>query len=366
MSTPTMREVEWMAPLLESHRDPQRAARIKARVPGARTSALGHFLASDWLPETNAELNREIFTRTHLDHELADLVGLTVSQDNSCRYCFAATRTLLIMVGYPRERIARLEQNLLLAELDPKTRAAIAFARRISRCDPPPSRSDVDALAKAGITDIAYRELAANVCLWVYFNRTSTIPAMAPQTMEELPDRWFARLMRPIIAGRLDRSFRHRGRQTPLPAEMRSGPCAAMVNALDGLPVAPVLRRAIDAMWASDLLPRRTRGLMCATIARALSCPSSEAEATELLRDEGVDSDLVESVLSHLDAPELSEIDRELVRFARETVWYEPITLQRRALDLRDRFGEQTLVEAIGTVSMANMLCRLHLALQIA
>jgi AhpD family alkylhydroperoxidase len=104
-----MREVEWLPPLLDRHPAPDRFARIKSSA-GHAEPAIGYLMASDWLPEACAELNRMLFTRTHLAHELAELVALAVSQESSCRYCFAATRTLLIMVGYPRERIRRLER----------------------------------------------------------------------------------------------------------------------------------------------------------------------------------------------------------------------------------------------------------------
>ena len=360
-----MRDVEWMPPLLEAHRDRDRAARIKARA-GRASGNVGYFMASDWMPEACAELNVALFTRTHLDHELADLVGLAVSQDNSCRYCFAATRTLLIMVGYPRTRIGRLEQSLAVVDLDEATRAAIAFARRLSRCDPAPSATDVETLARAGIDGPAYNELAAAVSLWVFFNRISTIAALPPEAMETLPDRWVMRALRPLLAGRIDRTYRTRGRPVALPPEMHRGPCDQAVNALDGLPVAPPLRRAIDAMWASDGLPRRSRALVCGTIARALGCATAEAEAVGLLAAEGVDDGTVHSVLGHLDAPGLTDTERVLVRFARETVWYEPGPLQRRACDIRDRLSERELVETIATVSMANMLCRLHMALAAA
>jgi len=363
--TTTMREIEWLPPLLEDHRDPARVARIKAATGRASTN-LGYFMASEWLPEANAQLNVALFTRTHLGHELADLVGLAISQDNSCRYCFAATRTLLIMVGYPRERIARLEQNLAIADLDDRTRAAVAFARRLSRCDPAPTSEDVAELRRAGLDDLAYRELAAAIGLWVFFNRVSTIAALPPATMEALPDRWMMRVLRPLLAGSVDRTFRKRGSAVVLDPEMRRGACAEAINALDGLPQAPVLRRTIDAMWSASGLSRRARAFMCATIARALGCPASEAETVSLLAAEGVDDATVAGVLDHLDAPGLTDAERILVRFARETVRYEPTPLQRRAAEVRDRLTEQEFVEAVGTVSIANMLCRLHLALAVA
>ena len=361
----TIRDVEWLPPLLEKHRDPARVARIKSRT-GHVEGAVDYFMASDWVPEATAELNAALFTRTHLDHELADLVGLAVSQDNSCRYCFAATRTLLLMVGYPRDRIARLEQNLAVADLDEPTRGAIAFARRLSRCDPHPTRADVEALRAAGIHGAAYRELAAAVGLWVFFNRISTLAALPPEPMETLPDRWFMRAIRPFVAGRMNRTVRRRAQPLALPADLRTGPCAGAINALDGLPIAPVLRHTIDAMWASTGLFRRSRAFVCATIARALRCAASEAEAVEVLTDEGVEPATVHGMLAHLDAPGLTDAERVLVRFARETVWYEPAPLQRRAGEVRARLGEREFVEAIATASVANMLCRLRLALAVA
>lgn len=361
----TMQDVDWSRPLLERHRAPARLANIKERV-GRSVLNLGYFVVSDWLPEANAEMNVALFTRTHLDHDLADLVGLAVSRDNACRYCFAATRALLIMVGYPRERIARIEQDLAIADLDERTRAAITFARRLSRCDPHPTAADGQSLARVGIDGMAYRELATAVALWSYFNRVSTLAAIPPETMEALPDRWYARLLRPLIGGRIGRTYRVTGRPTPLPDIMRTGPCAGAIIALDGLPQATVLRRAIDTMWASDGLPRRTRALLCATIARALACPVAEAEVVELLAEENVPPETVDGVLRHLDAPELSDTERILVRFARETVWYEPAQLQRRTHEIREQLTEREIVETIGTVSLANMLCRLQIALALA
>ena len=74
-------------------------------------------------------------------------------------------------------------------------------------------------------------------------------------------------------------------------------PVRRLSSALDGLPVAVALRLAIDAMWASDGLPRRTRALLCVIIARALGCSSSEADAVALLSEEGVDPTTIDGVL---------------------------------------------------------------------
>ncbi len=75
-----MRDVEWLPPLLERRRDPDRLARIRAS-RGSADPAVCYFMASDWLPEATAELKGALFTRTHLDHELADLVGYAAAAE---------------------------------------------------------------------------------------------------------------------------------------------------------------------------------------------------------------------------------------------------------------------------------------------
>jgi hypothetical protein len=47
------------------------------------------------------------------------------------------------------------------------------------------------------------------------------------------------------------------------------------------------------------------------------------------------------------------------VPFARETVWYEPAVIQRRARALRDGLDSAQLLEAIGVAALANGLCRM-------
>jgi hypothetical protein len=51
---------------------------------------------------------------------------------------------------------------------------------------------------------------------------------------------------------------------------------------------------------------------------------------------------------------------RLLVPFARETIWYEPAMLQRRARSLRDRLSPTQLLEATGVTALANGLCRMN------
>jgi hypothetical protein len=79
----------------------------------------------------------------------------------------------------------------------------------------------------------------------------------------------------------------------------------------------------------------------------------------EALRGEGVKDATLAQVLTHLDAPELDPIERLLVPFARETIWYEPAPLQRRTRTVSDGLSRPQLIEAVGVLSLGNGLCRL-------
>jgi hypothetical protein len=77
------------------------------------------------------------------------------------------------------------------------------------------------------------------------------------------------------------------------------------------------------------------------------------------LREEGFEEATLNQVLTHLDAPELDPVERLLVPFARETIWYEPAVIQRRARAIRDGLDSAQFIEAIGVAALGNGLCRL-------
>jgi hypothetical protein len=131
------------------------------------------------------------------------------------------------------------------------------------------------------------------------------------------------------------------------------------VKAYAGSPIALALRRTTEGMWESPILTRRCKLLMLAVIARGLDCQVCATEIEEALQQEGLDEPVLVQVLTHLDAPELDDVERVLVRFARETIWYEPATLQRRTRALCDCLSEPQLIESIGVASLANGLCRM-------
>jgi alkylhydroperoxidase family enzyme len=165
------------------------------------------------------------------------------------------------------------------------------------------------------------------------------------------------RLIRPLL-GRIIKKHRYRGQATALDP-VPSYAYARLVKSYAGSPMGSALGRTLAEMWASPHLTRRCKLLMIAVIARGLGCELCAPEVSEALESEGLKKSALAQILAHLDAPELDAIERLLVPFARETIWYEPAVLQRHARTLRDRLSAPQFLEAIGVASLANGLCRM-------
>ncbi|TMA34709.1 MAG: hypothetical protein E6J79_16165 [Deltaproteobacteria bacterium] len=217
----------------------------------------------------------------------------------------------------------------------------------------------------------------------MFANRAATLLALPPEPFETMVDRPLVRLMRPLMARRL----RARPRQPePLPRP-NDGPGAAAVATLDGSPAAGVLRAALDAAWASEVLPRRTktlalavvaRALGCARsegesvlalerVARALGCARSEGESVLALERDGFGARDVEEILATLGSTRLDARETRIVPFARETVRYHrPVPIQRRMREVAEGLEPAEVLEAVGVVALANTVCRLGLLVDLS
>jgi AhpD family alkylhydroperoxidase len=313
----------------------------------------------DWLARAFLYINPSNGLLAHVDLDFAELVWLVVSQDNSCRYCYAAHRTFLQLIGYPEARIRELEGDFFTAELDERERLALQHARRISRANPPLATTDLQGMLDAGFQQPELDELAVLTTSIIFANRSVTLLAIPPQPMEQVFERWYFRLARPLLA-RIMGSRRKQGQPDFLEPGEHTGPFGYLVRSLDGLPSARPLRRLIDAAWASDTVSPRTRALIFAVIARSLGGPFSQEEAARLLVELDFGPERLEPVLAHLSSPDLSDTERAILPFARETTRYQAAEIQRRARMLRDRIGEEAFVETVGLCGLANMLCRLE------
>jgi AhpD family alkylhydroperoxidase len=351
-----LQQVEWESPLVEPFPDPalQSYARRRWGIPNP---TIAYFAPVPWLARAVIDLHPEYGLLMHLDETVADLIVLVVSQENSCRFCYAATRGLLWAQGMSWTRIQRIEQDLTRADLPPQTMAAVAFGRSQSRSGPAGARAAREALHRSGLGVDEMKEIAFTAALTDFNNRALTIPAIPAYPIESLPDRLHVRLLRPLL-GLIVKRHRYRGRPTALDPVPHYA-YGRLIESYAGSPSGAILARTLAEMWASPHLTRRSKLLILAVIARGLGCEVCAPEVSEALGREGLKQSTLAQVLTHLDAPELDPIERLLVPFARETIWYEPASIQRRARTLRARLSNPQLLEAIGVAALANGLCRM-------
>jgi AhpD family alkylhydroperoxidase len=347
-------DVEWEECFLEPTPDPefQRWARRQTGRPGANQ----YFMACPWLAHASVELT--LLPLVHLDHDEADLVTLVVSRDNSCRLCYAGARSLLRLAGMRRKRIDRLEEDLLSAEQQTRTQRAMDFARRLSRFNPPPGKADYQALREAGYSEGQIKELAYVTADYVIINRIVTFTALPVQNFERLVDDWRLSVARYFLQGILTKR-RRPAKPEFLTDELKQGPFAPCLAGLDGLPTARKLLEILNAAWDSPLLTRRAKALAFAVIARGLESRRCEEEAFRLLAEQGLEAIQVEDILKHLGYPALDAAETAVVHFARETTWYQPAPIQRRAREVHEQLGPAAFLELVGITSLANAIARL-------
>ena len=350
-------QVTWEPCCVEPRHDRELESYARKRL-GMPHGALRYYAAVPWVARAQIDLHPEYGLLMHLDQRTADLIGLVVSQENACRFCFAAVRAILWFQGMDRERIQRVEQEVARADLPLKVRAALDYARIQSRSGPAGAHTAWAALRAAGVAAVEAREIAFTVALVDSANRVHTALAIPPVPMERMPDQWIVRLLRPLFQ-RIVRSHRWRGTPAAVESLPAGLPYAQMVAAYAGSPIASVLVRTMNEMFASPHLSRRCKLLIFGVISRGLPCALCEQEITRALQREGLDAATVTRLLTHLDGPELDAIERLLLPYARETLWYQPAVLQRHTRQLRERLSAEQLIEAVGVTAMANGLCRM-------
>ncbi|MBW2391595.1 MAG: hypothetical protein JRG89_24645 [Deltaproteobacteria bacterium] len=73
----------------------------------------------------------------------------------------------------------------------------------------------------------------------------------------------------------------------------------------------------------------------------------------------GLGEDKSEECLAHLGSSDLSAIENAIAPFARETIRYDTVRIQRRARALREKMNLDEFLEVVGLAALANLVCRL-------
>ena len=105
-----LHEIEWEKPLIEPYRDPEAEALVRKQYGFVMESTF-FYSRSPWVLRSLVRFDIQRDVLVHVDADLAETIGLVVSQDNSCRFCYAASRALLRFQGYSESRIERLDRS---------------------------------------------------------------------------------------------------------------------------------------------------------------------------------------------------------------------------------------------------------------
>jgi len=290
---------------------------------------------------------------------LADVATFVATQENACRFCYGALRSAMRLSGYSDERIRDLERDVQLA--DGLTREVVSLSRKLARSTPRPVKEELAALQRLGLDYKAVAEIVFLVGFACYSNRIGTFLSLPP-------DRKFERAVEnPIKRLLLSTAFRFSpmrtrrvGPSTPADAD---GAFAPIVRALPEAPSAAWFAGLLRTCFTAPAIPRRTKLLMLAVIARTLGCPFCEQAACADAIGPGLDQDRFTRILDSLSGPGVSPQDTLLLDWARETVRYEPGTIQKRTRSLAASVSTEVVLEAVATAAVSNTAVRLAMLL---
>ena len=348
--------IEWHEPVLAATHDAALEAEAKKLTGGLVPVVLTYIARVEWV--ARAFIATLSSRYAYVDPATVQLIGLVASYENACRHCYGHRRAVLRIQGISDAQIERLEHDLELAELSEEKRAILDFARTLARSRPRPARAHAQALVERGVSQGAVAEIVAEVANWCLGNRIATTLAVPPeQKLEAFVDSFFGRLLRPWIAWKMRRDLR---RVAPMPAVDLAGvPYGAVLEPIASTHMGRVLGGAIEEAFASTVLPRRTKALVFAIVAKSLGCAGCTSESCRILDAEGLDAASIDAALEHLAAPGGDPIEEKIIALARDSVHYRPAEIQDRARALVDELGPERLLEAVAVAALANAIVRI-------
>ena len=307
-----------------------------------------------WLAESSA------IVLAFAPPRLIDVATLVTSQENACRFCYGALRAAMRISGYSDTQIRDLERDVQLA--DGLTREVVSLSRKLARSSPRPVREELAALLSHGLDAKAAAEIVFVIASSCFFNRIGTFLALPPERrLERSAETGIGRLIGSIVMRASHKTTRKAGPSTPVVAE---GVLAPLIRELPDAPIAAWFARLLGNCFGSPALPRRTKLLILAVVARTLGCHFCEDAAQVELQETGLDRNEFMRILETLSGPELTPADARVLDWARETVHYETGLIQKRTRALAGTVGVGVLLEAVATAAVSNTAVRLAMLLE--
>jgi alkylhydroperoxidase family enzyme len=291
---------------------------------------------------------------------LVDIAALVTTQENACRFCYGAMHTMMRLSGYTEARIADLERDVQLA--DGLTREVVNLSRKLARSNPRPVKQELETLERLGLDPRAAAEIVFLVAFACYATRVGTFLSLPPDRRKE------KFVERPVRRWLLSLGFRFSPERTrrvgPSSPVKADGLLPRLIGELPDAPVTAWFAGQMEVTFSAPAIPRRTKLLMLAVIARTLGCPFCEGAARSDLEALGLDSSASDKVLDSLSGPGVSPDDALLLDWARDTVRYQTGAIQKRMRQLAATVSTDVLLEAVGTAAISNTAVRLAMLIQ--
>jgi len=290
---------------------------------------------------------------------LIDVATFVTSQENACRFCYGALRTMMRLSGYSDEQIRDLERDVQLA--DGVTREVVSLSRKLARSTPRPVKEELEALQRLGLDYKAVAEIVFLVAFTCYTNRIGTFLSLPPdRKFERAVENPIKRLLFSMMFRFSPMRTRRMGPSSPVDAD---GALAPLVKALPEAPAAAWFAGLVESCFSAPAIPRRTKLLMLAVIARTLGCGFCEEAARADLEGLGLDRGGFARTLDSLSGPGVGPQDALLLDWARETVRYETGPIQKRVRALAASVNTDVVLEAVATAAVSNTAVRLAMLL---
>jgi uncharacterized peroxidase-related enzyme len=100
-----------------------------------------------------------------------EMIAAYVSGLNRCRYCHAVHTATAERLGMPYRAVSNLIEGTETADVPPKMRPVLSYARKLTEAPAGVSKADADAVLAAGWSEIALYHTVAVTALFNFMNR---------------------------------------------------------------------------------------------------------------------------------------------------------------------------------------------------
>jgi hypothetical protein len=351
-------EEEWGRPLVAPRSAPDLEARFRRRI-GMVSGAVPYVAPHPWLYQPFLFLSDPVLAA--LSEEFASSISFIIARDNACRFCYSTFRTLLRLSNYSPSELQALETHFSAQGFEEEEEWGLRFAVRLSRCEHVPRALErLDALGHA---PTAVREIAGVAALNVAANRIGTALSIPVGRFEDLGRKWYLRPWRALARPLLRVLNNGRGDVPSALTTPPEGLLGTWIGTLRGTPAGTVLRR-LAGQWLTDggALPRRTKLLMLAVVARGVPAPELEAAVRAALQERyDVSGAAFEAAVDHLGGDAVDAAVEPRLRLARASIRYDFGPIKRIAQDCTQDLDRMGTLETIASIGLANAVARLEL-----